>query len=175
MSIEVWYSIFRTVAVIAAVLSAASVIGSEVTGRVIKRREAAHLEMIQASVNTVSPRHLSEAGKAQLMKDITGKNGKICFVARLMDGESLDYTEEFASVFREAGWDVQPTNKSSLNELPGKFAIGRSDNNISPVVLNLVAEAIDKTDVHFDPIPVEPNSVSIQSTPNTIYIIIGRR
>jgi hypothetical protein len=61
---------------------------------------------VEALENAIGPRHLSDEQRAVLLKNLSGALGKIRISAIHPDSDAETYATEFASVFKECGWDV---------------------------------------------------------------------
>ena len=97
-------------------------------------------------------------------------------MSRLMDGESADFADDLAAVFREAGWTVVPTLRTSTNDFPGYVVLfGVGDAAGLEESARFVRTKLNQAgiDCRFEPIREE--SIGSLREDNTVYITVGRK
>jgi hypothetical protein len=174
MNISLLHSIFSWIAIIAAILTAISATGSWWTGRIIDRRREVKITALQKDFDAVKPRHLSPNKKNKLMEKISKQKAKIGFVSRLMDGESSDFADELAMAFKEAGWNVVDSLRTSLNDFPGFLSIFVTGENLNSVA-TFVCQAFKEIGIDCHPEHIEEGSIGGSRQPDTVYIVVGRK
>jgi predicted GTPase len=176
MSIEFLNSFFIWLAIIAAGLAFLSGVGSYYTGKIIERQKNQKIVSIEADLHSVNPRTVSEQQRNTLIEKLPQLKGQsIVFVSRLMDGESLDYARQLEEIFKNAGFIVGPTNTSLLDDFPGFLTAAVSAEGDPQKRIDTIKEIFDYAGIDFRFTDIRPNSVTIQSQPNTIYIFVGRK
>ena len=102
--------------------------------------------------------------------------GKIGFISRAFDGESFDFGETIAAVFKEAGWQLASSNRTLLVDLPGAITLigTATDSSLAPIG-ELVAAALRKIGLNCRPEEVPRNQIGGALEPNTLYVVIGRK
>lgn len=132
---------------------------------------------LAARVEAVQPRRLSDEQRASLVRFLsTREKGWIGFCSRLMDGESADFALQLSESFEEAGWQIRPQVKTSLNDFPGYVSLFRVgpdpalDAHASTVAAALVSAGVDcRVEA------IEQSSIGGQIEPNSVYVVVGRR
>ena len=176
MNIEFLHSIFIWIAIIGAGLSFLSALGTLYTGRIIDRQKETKIFSIQEELIAVQPRRLSKIERTKLKEKLTQFKGQnVIFVSKMMDNESADYAEQLESVFKDAGWNVGPMNRTLLDDLTGFLTAAVSSDNDAEKRLFAVRDAFLYAGINFRFTELRPNSTSIQSQSNTIYILVGRK
>ena len=108
---------------------------------------------------------------AQLLPPPT--NFQIAAACRLMDKESCDYAEELIGAFRDLKWQVGPTNKSFLDDIPSDVTVAITEDVQIPIA-NQIMAALNKVGLRASNDPIRKESISgVQA--NTLYLIVGAR
>ncbi|MBZ9572261.1 hypothetical protein KJA15_02950 [Patescibacteria group bacterium] len=160
-------TIFNGLIILGIILSAIGTIGQIYINKKIEKE-------FQQELKKVQPRHLSISQKNQLTVTLSKKKGKVGLVSRLLDGESLDFAEEIASVFKDAGWNVLPTNQTSLNDYTGFLKIFVTGKNMDSVV-NLISQTFNEVGIDLRSGEVKPSSIGGSLQADTVYIVVGRK
>lgn len=132
------------------------------------------ISSLQQQINTLQPRHLSEAQEKQLTATLATTKGKVGFMSLLLDGESADFADDLATVFRDAGWDVVPTVRTSLNNFSGFVTIGVTGEGLDEIA-DFVCKALNLAGITCKYENIQPNSIGGELEPNTVYVIVGRK
>jgi hypothetical protein len=128
----------------------------------------------QNKIAQLEPRKLSIEQKKLLKDKLSLKKGPtIVFVSRLMDGESLDFANMIASIFLEAGWDVKPTIRTSINDFPGFLSLFITG-NVDSEALN-ISKMLNDVNILCRNEPIEAGSIGSIPYENSIYIVVGRK
>jgi hypothetical protein len=169
LSIPTLNQIFVWSAVIFAALSALAGAGAIFTQNILDDRRTVEISAIKA-------RRLLEDQKLAIITRLESTRGRVGFYSRLMDSEGFDFAEQIAAVFRDAGWTVVPTLKTSLNDLPGYVSLaivgeaGELEQNA-----NLIADALRAGELDVRNEPMREESLGGPREPNTVYVIVGRK
>lgn len=119
------------------------------------------------------PRRLSAVQKQRMSVLPDRLQGTVvAFVSRLMDGESLDFATELASIFAEAGCIVPDVIKTSLNDLKGYLAIS-AIGKVDPAIPPLVAQVLESAGITAKVENIPSSSVG-QWYENTVHVVVGR-
>lgn len=122
----------------------------------------------------LSPRSLNSEQRKILIYELSKIKGcPVAFANKLMDGESIDFANELEVVFKEAGFDVGPTNRSSLNDFPGFLSLFVTGGNLDEKA-SFICIAFQKADIDCHLEPILDNSIS-GTLPDRIYIVVGRK
>jgi len=169
MNIEQIHSTLKIVAIVLMALSLISAIGIWYTGRIVGSER-------QKQITALQPRSLSEIQRTQLIESLSLLKGhSVVFVTRLMDGESANYAAQLEEAFTEAGWNVGPMNRTLLEDFPGFITAAVSNDVKAKERLFSVRDAFLKAGIDFRHTPIQPNSLSIQFQPDTVYVLVGRK
>lgn len=127
-------------------------------------------------LKTLQPRNLSSIQKNQLIVRLSEKEDHtVVFMSRMGDGESFDYTEKLASIFKEAGWNVGRPNRGFLEDQPGFFAVCFGDDDMS-IIATFVRQAFEEINIECNSCEnVREGSYSEWLKSDTIYIFVGRK
>lgn len=122
----------------------------------------------------LSPRILTVDQKKILIEQLAPMRGHpVAFASKMMDGESIDFTDELVSVFKEAGLDVGETNKSSLNDLPGVLGLAVTGPNLEKDAA-FIANVLQSAGFQYQTSGIKEGSLT-GLLPNRVYIIVGRK
>ena len=174
MTVDTVSQILRWTAAIFSTLAAFSTIGFLVTSNIISKRDTAIRKQKDAEIEMLKPRSLSAEQKSKLQAALQGQQGTVGFISKLMDGESLDFAEALEAEFRAAGWTVQPTAKTSVNEFPGYVVVVASTAVVGPLA-DSAAKALIGAGIECRPETPAPNSIGANILPDTVYVITGRK
>ena len=125
-------------------------------------------------INILLPRHLSATQEKQLTTMLATTKGKVGFISRFMDGESADFADELATVFRDAGWDVVPTRRDSLNDFPGFVSFFVTGEGLDESA-NFICKTLNKSGIICKPENIQESSIGGGLEPNTVYVVVGRK
>jgi hypothetical protein len=93
----------------------------------------------------------------------------------MLDGESADFGEQIAAVFRDAGWEILPPNRVSLLDLPGFVTLITSD----PALVDLhdfVAASLNSVDIPCRFVDhIDTGQLAGPFQRNAIYVVVGRK
>lgn len=140
-----------------------------------KEQKIQELEKAQKEIEKVAkPRNLSQEQKTKLLSSLSFKSDfPIRFVSRLSDQESLNFAEELAVLFRQAGWNVIQTNSTFLDNIEGDVAIAVTEDNQREIA-SKIANILNSVGIVCKPENIREGSIgSVQ--PNTIHIIVGAK
>jgi hypothetical protein len=112
MTASLLKQIFQITGIFASALALASIIGLYITSRIIDAAK-------DAEIRELKPRALTDDQKERLRSALAGQTGRIGVATRIFDGESANYGDAIIAVFRDAGWEVIPPNRTLLVDLPG--------------------------------------------------------
>ena len=126
---------FSWSAIICSVLAAIS------TGLALHYRTLAGRQQ-SAEIASLKPRMLSESQILKLKASLSGRQGTVGFIYRLMDGEGKDYAESLSAAFKEAGWNVASLAGNSLNDFTGYIVPAVSEEKLLPD-LSFVRDALN--------------------------------
>jgi len=134
----------------------------------LRKAEIAELE------GRTSDRLLTDIQKETMSQILAKAAGtKVTIACKLLDGESCNYAEQFAQVFRTARWVVEPVNKTSLADLPGVVAVYQPFQG-SPQESFVLVEALSASGI-----PHEVGMLSEEETNkhggNKIFFVVGRK
>ena len=120
------------------------------------------------------PRSLHHEQKTRLAQLLPPPaNFQIAAACRLMDKESCNYAEELIGIFRDLKWQVGPTNKSFLDDIPSDVTVAITEDVQIPVANQIIA-ALNKVGLRASNDPIRKESISgVQA--NTLYLIVGAR
>jgi len=167
MNTELLHSIFNWVAIGAIALSLISAIGIVWTGKIIDYKKDAEIAKLQ-------PRILSNFQKTALLEKISQQKGRIGFISLMMDGESLDFADELADVFKKAGWNLAPTIRTSLNDFPGFLSIFVTGQNLDASA-SLVCRSFQEINIDCRSEKIEGSSIGGVRELDTVYVVVGRK
>ncbi len=168
VDVQTWNVIFKIALVFGAIVTAIGTVGTLYTDRIIDSRKGAEIAALQ-------PRRLSSDQRTWLLNKLSQrKGGMVAFASRLMDGESADYADDIASVFKAAGWNVGPTARTSLNDLPGFLTLAVTGQDLQPTA-DFVYQALNESGVEVRLVEVPQNSIGGGLQANTVHIVVGRR
>jgi len=140
---------------------------------IVEQQLAQTKDQLAALRQKTQPRKVSLAQRRRLESSSSGVRGVQLFVAcRLMDGESCDYANEIANVFRGAGIAVT-ISTTSLNDLPGRLAVFSTDPQKASDVLKL-RQALARADFAVGNDRINENSIG-NVVPTGVYIVVGRK
>lgn len=155
------------------------------------RQQVIEAQQRQASaeqqVRALQPRVLTPEQKTLLITQLSEKHDQsVGFVSRMMDGESQDYAETLAAIFREAGWQVAPINRTGLYDLPNMLTLAvivENPDNLESVaksrhldpVADFICQTLQEVGINCQPASIPPNSYSGPLQPHTLYIFVGRK
>jgi hypothetical protein len=140
MTLEALNQILKwTVAVLPFALAFAGV-GALITGNIITTQK-------EAEIQSLKPRAVTETQRRDLLHRLNNSHGRVGFMTRLMDAESGDYADQLADIFKAAGWDIAPTVKTSLNDLPGFVTLAATNPNLAALA-DTVANALNAAGIH---------------------------
>lgn len=169
VDVTTWNLLFKVAAIVGGSVALTGAIGTLLTDRVIQRDRAAQIQAL-------SPRRLTPEQTTKLSQALgAGKASRVGFVSRMLDGESGDYADSLAAVFRTAGWEVVvPTNRVSLNDLPGFLLITVTSNGLESTA-TFIRDRLQAAglDVRFGGLP--EGSFGGQLELDTVYIVVGRK
>lgn len=175
MSVESWNTLFQTTAIIAAVLTLVATTGRWCTGRILDARQAARIASLQNELAEVQPRRLTPEQRAQLVDAArAGVPGRVGFYSRMMDGESGDFTDQLADAFRDAGWTVFETKRSSLNDFPGYLNLFVTGENLEASAQH-VRDALARAGIDCRTEAVGDARLAGTRELDAVYVIVGRK
>ena len=169
VNVPLWHSIFIWISIIAAILTALAAVGSWWTGRILEQQRERQIAQLQ-------PRRMSAPQRAQLVELVRQRPARIGFVSRMMDGESADFADDLAGAFRQAGWTVAPTLRTSLNDFPGYvvlFAVGNEAG--LEETARFVRTTLNQAGIDCRFERIDAGSIGGQREDNTVYITVGRK
>jgi hypothetical protein len=167
MTVENLNQIFRWTAVILPFVLAFVGVGALITGNIITSRKDAEIQLLK-------PRVVSDSQRQNLLRYLANIHGKIGFITHMLDGESEDCAKQLTSIFKAGGWEIAPTVKNSLNDLPGFVVMVTMD----PDLIGLgdtVGNALNAAGIPCQPRHIEPNSIGASLEPDKLYIVVGRK
>jgi hypothetical protein len=167
MTVETLNQIFKWSAVILPFVLAFVGFGALITGNIINTRKDVIIQALQ-------PRGISETQTKELLRHLENTHGKIGFVSRVLDGESADYADKLSAIFDKAHWEIAPPVRNSTNDLPGYVTLTGTNPNLAPLG-KIVADALNAAHLDCRPQRIEPNTISGELQPDTIYVVIGRK
>ena len=167
LTAEFWSSVLPWATVVFSLLALVS------TGASIVARDRV-AEQKAAEINKLKPRVITDTQRSTLIDKLKSRPAKIGLVTPLMDGEARDYAESLGSAFKEAGWEVAPVNAQSLNTFAGYVVLAQVDPKVGPT-LDFVADALRSIGVDVRAEPIREGSLGGQFSPDTGYVIIGRK
>jgi hypothetical protein len=169
MNVPLWHSIFIWMSIGAGVLTVLAGIGTWWTSRILGEQRERQIAELQ-------PRRISVSQRARLVELARQRPNRIGFVSRVQDGESADFADHLAAAFRDAGWNVAPTLRTSTNDFPGYmvlFAVG--DEAALAETARFVRSTLQQAgiDCRFEPLREE--SIGGERQDDTVYITVGRK
>lgn len=114
-------------------------------------------------------REITKTQTDQLLRLLANMRGQIGFITRFMDTESLAYGQALANTFRQAGWNVAPFLRTSMNDFPGYVVVAGA----GPA--DTVANALNTVGIDCRLQQIPPNTIAGALQANTIYVVIGRK
>jgi len=183
MTLDTLNSIFAWTAIIAALLTAISTIGSWWTGSIIDARKQQEIAGLHVMVGALQPRTITVSQREKLISKLPKYNQmKVGFAAKMLDPEARSFAEQLASAFRQAGWSiVDPINAQLLDDYDGYINIIAVSTGIADRDKELTATAdqlfgsLADADIPCRPHPIREGSIGGQLVPGSIYLLIGAR
>jgi len=121
-----------------------------------------------------SPRRLT-ATQRRVMRDALApwKGESVALACKLFDAESCAFAQDIEIVFREAGWHVQPLNKTSLNDFPYVVVFCNTNESTLPA-FEPVMRALSAAGLDHRPRQIQPGSIN-GAYPEVVHIIVGSK
>jgi hypothetical protein len=167
LNLETLNPFFKWTAAVLPFALAFAGVGALITGNKIAARK-------DAEIQALKHRTVSEEQRIKLLDRLRHVRGKIGFMSRLMDGESGDYAAQLAGKFKEAGWEIAPMLRHSLNDLPGFVTLAGTSPKLASIG-DTVANALNDVGIDCHPEFIDPHSVGGGAEPDTLYVVIGRK
>ncbi len=176
MTLENLHNFFIILGWSTAFLAAIGGAGSWITGNIIDNAKDQKIIALKEKVQNLEPRILSDAQKKRLIEKLKTYEGskRIAFYSRMMDRESAGFADQLAQTFKDAGWDVGATNRSSLNDFPGflsLFVVGNPPKTL-PSFVQLAFREIE-IDCHSE--NIKENSLSGLRDQDRVYVVVGSK
>jgi len=176
MALESWHNFFVIVGWSAAFIAAVGGLGSWITGSMIDKAKNKEIAVLETQVQSLGPRTLNADQKQKLIEKLKTYNDvkRIGFYSRMMDRESAAFADILSETFKEAGWDVALTNRSSLNDFPGFlsiFTVGKPPKTLVKFIL----EAFQEIGVDCHSENIKENSLSGKRELDRVYIVVGSK
>lgn len=107
----------------------------------------------------------------QILTRATGT--RVIIACKAFDGESCDYAEQIAQVFRTAQWVVEPVNKTLLADLPDVVGIYQPFPEL-PQEAVVLQEALSAAGIRHEVGILNENDKK-QHGENKMYLLVGRK
>ena len=121
-----------------------------------------------------SARQLTDVQAEAMRQVLTRAVGTRVLVAcKAFDGESCDYAEQFAQVFRTAEWLVEPVNKTLLADLPGVIAVYQPFQELAQEAM-VLQEALSAAGIRHEGGMLNEEDTNKHGG-NKIFFVVGRK
>ncbi|WP_341895429.1 hypothetical protein [Ferrovibrio terrae] len=167
MNLITIHSFLSWSAQIFAVLTALAAVGAYYTGNIISEKK-------DTEIAALKPRTLSDTQRATLENILRSRVGTVGFMSRLMDGEGIDYANQLAEVFRQAGWNVVSIAGNHLADLPGRVTTAILDDATMLPIAEMVCQAFNEAGIICGG-EIRQGQLPGPLAPQTLYIVIGRK
>ena len=142
--------------------------------RVDKYATSLKEETYNQKLARLAPRTLTFEQKRLLVKKLSIAKGRpVAVASRMLDGESADYADEIAQLFKETGWDVGPTNRSSLNDFPGFLSLFVTGDKLEREA-SIIARSFQEVGINCHSEKISEGSISGQLA-DRVYVVVGRK
>jgi hypothetical protein len=92
----------------------------------------------------------------------------------LLDGESADFADQISAVFREAGWEIVPPNRTSMLDLPGFVTLLVTDPALASLS-DFIAASLKTFGISCQRQDIAAGKIGEPIQPNAIYVVVGRK
>jgi hypothetical protein len=160
-------TIFQFMAMAGSALALISVVGIFFTSRVVDAGKDAEIQRLK-------PRSLTDDQKNRLRTIVASKKARIGISSKLLDGESADFADQISAVFREAGWEIVPPNRTSMLDLPGFVTLLVTDPALASLS-DFIAASLKTVGISCQRQDIAAGKIGEPIQPNAIYVVVGRK